>query len=127
MVTCMHYHKVLSWTITTLEVAVALLISFPPCTAFLVDDIPPNKPPNINCNDHSSQFIGWSLSPDGSETNKLLDTSLAKYTEVGDRTLQLSNLNKTDEGLYRCVYQDGSIGDLCIYVYSKFMHIKSTL
>ena len=53
---------------------------------------------------------GWSLSLGGG-SGSALNTSLAKYT-VDGRRLTISNIDGTDEGLYRCVYETGAIEEL---------------
>ena len=89
----------------------------------LVNDVPPSKQLTIRC-DHSATLLGWSHSPNGSETAKLLDTSPSKYS-VNGNTLTISNISKSDEGLYRCVYGLGQTRELCLFVYGEFMHVQS--
>ena len=88
-------------------------------TDALVDDIPQDKQFSIKC-DFSATLVGWSHSPDGSETTNLLDTSPSKYT-VNGNTLTISNINQSDEGLYRCIYEIGHTKELCLFVYGKFL------
>ena len=85
----------------------------------MIDDIPPSKQLSIRC-DYSATLVGWSHSPDGSETTNLLDTSPSKYT-VNGNTLTISNINQSDEGLYRCIYEIGHTKELCLFVYGKFL------
>ena len=51
-----------------------------------------------------------------------MDTSPSKYS-VNGNTLTISNINKSDEGLYRCVYELGQTKELCLFVYGEFIHI----
>ena len=73
-------------------------------------------------NRHNYPLIGWSLSPDGAEPGIMINTSLAKYT-VSDHentvSLRINGVNASDEGLYRCVYESGTIKHLCIFVHGK--------
>ena len=44
---------------------------------------------------------------------------------VNGVTLCIKNVNKSDEGLYRCIYQGGAITEeLCVYVYGRFVKIS---
>ena len=71
-------------------------------------DFRPNNPLN-----------GWSLSPNGAASEKIvINTSLAKYT-VSENTLNITGVDASDEGLYRCEYESGTIKHLCVYVYGK--------
>ena len=92
--------------------------------AYLETDIPPNERLTITCNPPSALTLeGWSQSPGGSDTTAALlpvDTLPSKYMVSGN-TLTISNINSTDEGLYRCDYnQDQTTPELCIYVYGEF-------
>ena len=89
---------------------------------------PDSDPVTINMCPLQSGFshTGWSLSPDGG-SGSVLDTSLPKYT-VDGRRLTISNINGTDEGLYRCVYErdqdiwrDATERIACIYVYGEYI------
>ena len=82
----------------------------------------PDDPVTISMCPLSSEFshTGWSLSPDGG-SESVLDTSLPKYS-VDGRRLTISNINGTDEGLYRCVYDTGTTDRIaCIYVYGEYI------
>ena len=84
---------------------------------------PDSEPITISMCPRQSGFshTGWSLSPDGG-SESALDTSLPKYTIVDGRTLTISNINGTDEGLYRCVYEPGATEKIaCIYVYGEYI------
>ena len=88
----------------------------------LVNDIPPNKQLTVGCDySQTATHIGWSHSPDGSETTELLDTSPSKYT-VNGNTLTINSINKSDEGLYRCVYERGQTQEFCLFVYGEFVN-----
>lgn len=86
---------------------------------------PSSSPLTLTCDVTSSTLVGWSLSPDGSPNNVVFDTSPTKYM-VNGNTLAVSStdVNGTDEGLYRCVYEGGITADeRCVYVYGKFINI----
>lgn len=96
-------------------------------TVYLANDSAPVTSPTITCRDPGSNgepHTDWSLSPGGgSQSASILDTSPAKYTVSGNR-LTISNVDGTDEGLYRCVYENGgTVENACIYVYGKFIQI----
>ena len=72
---------------------------------------------------------GWSLSPGGGDSGLPLDTSPSKYTLTSSNSLTISNINGTDEGLYRCVYgprNSGSERNVCIYVYGEFIQQQNS-
>ena len=75
-----------------------------------------------NSGQNGQSHTGWSLSPGGGDSGLPLDTSPSKYTLTSSNSLTISNINGTDEGLYRCVYGDsGSVRYACIYVYGEFI------
>ena len=94
-----------------------LMFVFP--AAFLGDEILSDTQLTIRCNYPSPE--GWSQSLDGSSRNAVrLNTSSVKYT-VNGITLNINNVDKTDEGLYSCIYQHGATSrELCVYVYGMF-------
>ena len=74
---------------------------------------------SVLCETRGSQLRGWSLSANGAETTETFDTSSDKYTVSGQR-LDINNVNISDEGLYRCVYEDGSTDlNVCIIIIGK--------
>ena len=77
----------------------------------------------IRCDYLSTPLIGWSHSPNGSETAELLDTSPSKYS-VNGNILTINNIGKSDEGLYRCVYELGQTKGLCLFVFGESMIIN---
>ena len=75
-----------------------------------------------NPGQNGQSHTGWSLSPGGGDSGLPLDTSPSKYTLISSNSLKISNINGTDEGLYRCVYGDsGSVRHACIYVYGELI------
>lgn len=87
-------------------------------TGYLVNEVPSNTPLSIQCNNMPAFTLnGWSLSSDGTDTHNLLDTSPTKY-RVNGNTLEIRNITRTDEGLYRCIYdQNQQTKELCVYIY----------
>ena len=93
-------------------------LDFTVCIGYLDNPVTSNVNLDVRCNSHD-QFVGWSLSPNGTEPDaKLIDTSLPKYTRNGN-TLRIHGVNASDEGLYRCVYATGKVPRLCILVHGK--------
>lgn len=71
----------------------------------------------VRCDVQSVPLLGWSLSPNGTESGaKMINTSSAKYSERGS-TLRINGVDASDEGLYRCVHGTGNIKNLCILVH----------
>lgn len=93
--------------------------------AYLDNPFPPGENVEVRCSYRQNDpLLGWTWSSNGSESNAMmLNTILAKYTELEDgTTLRLNDVNTTDEGLYRCVYQSESFeNSLYIHVYGKFL------
>ena len=92
--------------------------------AYLAGDISISEQLTILCSESVQPGMtlrGWSHSPDGSSTLTLIDTSSSKYA-VNGNTLAISNISSSDEGLYRCIYDQGEISgqSMCVYVYGKF-------
>ena len=83
---------------------------------FLETDILPSASVAIMCNSPSGELRGWSHSPGIAVVTDPLDTSPSKYTVVGN-TLTITNINREDEGFYRCIYSNGNTREQCIYVY----------
>ena len=94
-------------------------------TAYLANEIPTNEQQSITCTPQSGLTLeGWSQSPGGSETTAALlpvGTFPSKYAVDGN-ILTINDINRTDEGLYRCVYEhEQTIPKLCIFVYGEFI------
>ena len=74
---------------------------------------------------NGGRLLGWIRSPDGSAfTAVALNTNASKYyvsisESKGLGTLTITNINETDEGLYRCEYQNADIWAHCILVYGE--------
>ena len=71
----------------------------------------------------NAEHRGWLWSPDGpgvgpSTVMIYPNISSPKYT-VNGANLRINNANASDEGLYRCVYDNGASKELCVYVYGK--------
>ena len=93
-------------------------------TNFLANDISSSEQLTITCPDRESGsilFSGWSLSPDGLTQTIMIDTSSesSKYV-INGLSLSINNITGTDEGLYRCIYNQGISRASCIFVYGKF-------
>jgi hypothetical protein len=84
------------------------------------DTTPLSKQLSIRCDYQPTPLIGWSHSPNGSETAELLDTSSSKYS-VNGNILTISNISKSDEGLYRCIYELGQTKELCLFAYGELI------
>ena len=94
--------------------------------AFFDDEILPGTRLTIRCSYNSPE--GWSQSLDGESQNAVrLNTSSSRYV-VNDIILYINDVNKSDEGLYRCIYQhDATSRELCVYVYGRFIKIMQSL
>lgn len=93
--------------------------------ALFGDEIPPSRRLEVRCN-HPSP-VGWSHSLDGTlpPTGDRLNTSSPKYT-VDGVTLIISEINKMDEGLYRCIYEHSATSsELCVYIYGMFVCVDA--
>ena len=87
---------------------------------FLETDILPSASVAITCNSPGSEELrGWSHSPGTAMVTDPLDTSPSKYTVVGGNTLTITNINRTDEGVYSCIYSNGETKEHCVYVYGE--------
>ena len=100
------------------------LKSLPLHVAFLETDIPPSAAVTITCDPQSVSLSGWSHSPGTGVVTDLLDTSPSKYSTNGD-TLTITNINRTDEGVYRCIYSNGNTPEQCIFVYGELIHLNT--
>ena len=72
------------------------------------------------------RLVGWTRSPDGDEFNTVqLNTNASKYAvnsnpNTGFTTLTITNINESDEGLYRCRYENANKPRHCILVHGEF-------
>ena len=120
---------VIAMPLGTISLAVGhyynIIMLSPIRAAFLETDIPlPSTQVTIACSaSDSNTLIGWSHSPGTDVVTDLLDTSPSKYM-VNGNTLTITNIDRTDEGIYRCIYEEGSTIEQCIYVYGEFICCK---
>ena len=106
------------------SISCSLIISLAQAIFLANDTSSSEQQLTITCPDSagSGTLNGWSLSPDGTSRasdSVTIDTSSSKYT-VNGNTLTVGNITSKDEGLYRCVYDQGQSAQLCVYVYGKF-------
>ena len=92
------------------------------CTAFLETDIPPSAQVSITCNSQTGTLRGWSHAPGTDVVTALLNTLPSKYM-VNGNTLTINNIDRTDEGIYRCIYEQGNMAEQCIFVYGELFLI----
>ena len=90
--------------------------------AFLDNPFPLDANLEVSCN-NNGKLLGWSWSPDGTENTAVMLNASAKYTiSASGTTLHINDVNSTDEGLYRCVYEGGLVPQKCVYVYGESVH-----
>ena len=61
---------------------------------------------------------GWLWSRTGENSTRVMSNITSKYTVMGT-TLLINTVTRSDEGLYSCEYEGGSVKQLCIFVYGK--------
>ena len=112
------YHMLLNFVQAVCMAIQCSTINFKSCAAYLENDIQSSEVVTIPCNSPSGTLRGWSHAPGTAVVTDLLDTSPSKYM-VNGNTLTIANIDRTDEGVYRCIYDQGNTKEQCIYIYGE--------